>query len=244
MARTVNEAAYIARRNAILDNPLALVDPSGACDVLINGVNQRPGWLPIDTFASQMINVFPYADNGLVAGTLSVFGSNPGTQTAYNGIEAALTQTPPGQTVNVFSFSGGAQSLDSAFKLLSPGEQTRIGNITYMIPGSNDARLPSGTGSTSVIFAWDYPVIPSGRPSGSYTSYFAYNSFHDLAAIISEFQSLLNSMRGSPCSNPQVVVGLWNASPCGLRGGRAVSAGPFSWWPDDRDWRDLRGEDF
>jgi RHS repeat-associated protein len=190
----------------VRNDPPNSVDPSGACDVLVNGVTQSPGWAPIDNFGANMINVFPFAGMSVGQALLSIGFGDAGSNATYSALKSALAQTPAGQSVNVFPISGGAQSFTSAYNSLSPAEQSRIGNVSYMIAGSNAATLPSGTGTTNWIMDWSDPIFPAGRPQGSYITYFAYNSFHNPATILGDFQSLLNSMRGSPCSNPQVVV--------------------------------------
>lgn len=106
----------------------------------------------------------------------------------------------------MFAISGGAQAFALAHAALSAAEQSRIGNVTYIDAVSNAATLPSGTGTTNWIMDWLDPLFPAGRPKGNYNSYFAYNSFHNAATIIGDFQTLLNSMRGSPCSSPQTVT--------------------------------------
>jgi hypothetical protein len=153
-----------------------------------------------------MINVFPFAGMSAGQALLSIGFGDAGSSATYSALKSALAQTPSGQSVNVYAISGGAQSFTLAYNSLSAAEQSRIGNVTYMIAGSNAATLPSGTGTTNWIMDWSDPIFPAGRPKGSYKAYMAYNSFHNPATIISDFQSLLNSMRGSPCSNPQVVV--------------------------------------
>ncbi len=190
----------------VTNNPLGNVDPTGTCDVLVNGVSQSPGWAPIDNFGANMMNVFPFAGTNFATGSLSVLFGNSGSDATYSALEAALAQTPAGQSVNVFAISGGAQSFTLAYNMLSSQEQSRIGNVTYMIAGSNAAVLPSGTGTTNWIMDWSDPLIPAGRPKGSFNPYFAYNSFHNPAKVIADFETLLNSMRGSSCPNPGVVV--------------------------------------
>jgi hypothetical protein len=192
----------------VLGNPLEYTDPSGACDVLINGLDQHPGWAPIDYFARNMISAFPFDDHGIVGGLDQLLYGDGGQPTAYQALKLALAQTPAGESVNVFAISGGSRAFASAFDMLSGPEQGRIGNVTYMIPGGFGA-LPSGNGSTTVINGKGLvnSFINHGNPVRRYSVVSAAKCDHDPACIVeSAYLPTLVQTEGTSCSSPATVV--------------------------------------
>ncbi len=195
----------------VRNNPMNSVDPSGACDVLGAGVTMAPGKSPVvDQFGADKISVFPYAGSGLVSGVVQAGtdgGDVPGLVTA---IQAAISQTPAGESVNLFTISGAAQTLSLAFGHLSPDELSRIGNITYMIPGGNPlgGKLPTGNGTTTYITGGggDHFVPSAHPPTGSYESFQANGCGHNPACVISQYAQLLKDRSGPPCGTSGTIT--------------------------------------
>jgi RHS repeat-associated protein len=193
-------------------NPLNGVDPSGACDVLLAGVDMYPGKSAVvDQFAANKISVFPYAGSGRFSGIVQAGtdgGDVPGTLLA---IRAAISQSLPSEQINLFTISGGAQTASLTLGQLSPDELARIGNITYMIAGDNPlgGALPTGNSSTSYITGGgnDHFVPSAHPPSGfDYNTYEATGCGHDAACLINANTQLLKNLSGSPCGTRAVIT--------------------------------------
>jgi hypothetical protein len=193
----------------VLGNPLNSIDPSGACDALITGVDGRPGWAAVDDFGAQMVVGFPLSDKGKFMGAVSMIAGGPDGQVSFKALKSALSQTPVGQKVNVIAISGGSQDFQLGYGRLSASEQERIGNVTYLIPGSSAGPLPVGTGQTSVVTAGGLDqIIPYGRPNGPFDSYFADSCGHDPACVLGYYNKVVRPIigSGSPCPSHQQIL--------------------------------------
>ncbi len=147
-----NRYAYVSNR------PLSVTDPSGLCDVVVAGITQTPG--TPNTEAQQKFaqgiganQAFPFAGQGTLGSLNSLGGTAPATVVS-NAIQDAISQTPDGQKVNLFVFSGGAEEVSQVLANATPEVQARIGNITYLSPGitADGPPLATGTGSTQAYF--------------------------------------------------------------------------------------------
>jgi hypothetical protein len=196
----------------VRNNPLNRVDPSGFCDAFIAGIQENPGEDPtIDQFSANMIAIFPYATTNLLSGLLGV-ATDSGDAAALTGLRAALAQTPAGESVNVFTVSGGSRAFSSAYSQLSSSEQSRIGNVAYLIPGNFSGSLQSGNASTLYVEggggldSWIY----SGRPAnyeclaGMQENGAACG--HNASCVLNALAKRLKEISGSPCGTHQVIT--------------------------------------
>jgi hypothetical protein len=192
----------------VQNNPLNRTDPSGFCDVFIAGIQENPGQdSTIDQFSNSMIAVFPYSGTNWLTGSAQVAFGNDNITAALRGLRSALAQTPGGQKVNVTTVSGGSQAFASAYGQLTPTQQSRIGNVNYLIPGNVQwsAGLPSGTGETNyVVGTFTDQLVPSGYPRGPHHDVFS-NCGHNAACVLREQASLLRNSR-TPCGSHQVIT--------------------------------------
>jgi hypothetical protein len=179
-----------------------------------------------------------------------VIGGGGDVNAAIQGICSAIAQTAAGQSINIFTFSGGTQTLASAWGSLTSAEQARIGNITYSLPGSFtgafsfSGTLPRGSSNPMMIFPNANYEIPSGAPSGSYDTAWSTSCGHDVNCILETQAALLKQRSGSSCSTAQVFPLAQPHTP-GSGGGRGggggsgtasstITYGPaydeFDWW--------------
>ncbi len=192
------------------NDPLDNVDPTGTCDVLAAGITMYPHKSSVvDRFAANKIAVFPYANSGRATGIVQAASNGGDVSGLVLGIRAAISQTPDGASVNLFTISGGTQTTRLALNQLGPDELARIGNITYMIPGGNPiGELPTGNGSTSYITGGGLDdLVPSARPpQGSYDFFQATGCGHDAACVLGRFDQFLKNKSGLPCGTPGVIT--------------------------------------
>ncbi len=233
----------------VQNDPLNSVDPSGTCDVAIYGITMNPGDSSLVTgFSAGKVAVFPYEGTNIATGVVQVIGGGGDVNATIQGIRSAIAQTPAGQSVNIFAFSGGTQTLASAWGSLTSPEQARIGNITYSIPGSFtgalsfSGTLPRGSTNPMMIFPNANYEIPSGAPSNPYDTAWSMSCGHDVDCILKTEAALLEQRSGSSCSTSQVFPPPQPHRPAssgGRGGGGSASStitygppvgwGPFGW---------------
>lgn len=226
--QTWNQYAYV--RN----NPLNATDPTGYCDVAIYGITMNPGdSSSVDNFSADKVAVFPFEGTNLATGIGEVIAGGGDVEAAVEGIQSAIAQTPSTQSVNIFAFSGGAETLASAWTSLSPAEQGRIGNITYAIPGtftgalSWSGSLPRGSNDPTVIFPAGNGEIPGGVPTGSYNVHWALGCLHDVNCVLTTQNRFLKKRGGPPCAKPTVLPKKKSDAPGRVgTGPGAVTGGP------------------
>jgi RHS repeat-associated protein len=194
------------------NNPMNATDPTGYCDVYFAGITMGPGENPVvDGFSKDMIAVFPYSGTNTFSGLGGVLGGM-GNEAGLAGIRDALSQTAPGENVNVFTTSGGSSTFANVYSQLTSSERGRIGNVTYMIPANFKSSLPAGNGKTAFITggAGIDDFLPSGRPTNyEATTPVTENGTlcgHNAACIISSSPRLLRARRGTPCGSPHVLA--------------------------------------
>ncbi len=150
----VRNPQSLNRYTYVLNNPCNLIDPSGLCDVVAGGLNNSPASQAIANFAGSIgaDDAYPFSSGG-VAGGLGNFmaGSQDANAVLTNAILDAYSQTPQGQQVNLFLFSGSAQIFQNIYSSLPKQVQGAIGNITYLSPGIKPGgSLIQGNGQTNV----------------------------------------------------------------------------------------------
>jgi RHS repeat-associated protein len=202
--QTWNGYAYV--RN----NPLNAVDPSGACDVFAAGITMYPGeYSTVSEFAANKIAVFPYAGGGLVSGVVQAGTEGGDVSGTVLAIRAAISQSAPSEQVNLFGFSDGAQAINLALGQLNSDELARVGNVTYMMPGSNPfgGNLASGNGTTTYIKGTGLDrIVPSARPGDGTYNLIQSSCSHDASCAIKAYSQLLSNLSGSPCKTPAVIT--------------------------------------
>jgi RHS repeat-associated protein len=214
--QSLNRYAYVR------GDPVNRNDQNGLCDVLLAGITMNPGQNgAFDALGANMITAFPYSGTTPISGVLRVAGQigggNSATQLAYQAIMGAAAQsTGP---INVFTFSGGAQAFAAALLLLPSDVAGRINNITYISPGSGGGNLPgtvsglaANGGTTTVLTGtkgiWNTlfnNTIGGNLPYGA-----AWRRTelcgHDANCMVNQYKKELQSIQGSPCSNPQTLT--------------------------------------
>jgi hypothetical protein len=130
-----------------------MVDPTGLCDVVAGGWTDGPANSPgIKDFSNSIGSnlAFPYSGLG-ISGSMQQFGRSTSNTVLRNAIIDAANQTPEGQKVNLFLYSGSAEDLFNIWESLGPW-QGQIGNIAYLSPGlaDNSSNLIQATGETTV----------------------------------------------------------------------------------------------
>jgi RHS repeat-associated protein len=194
----------------VANNPLNSIDPSGACDVAIYGLTMNPGESSdVTSFSAGKVAVFPYAGTNLFTGLWQVATGGGEIGAATQAIRSAISQTPAGQSVNIFAFSGGAQTLASAWGQLSSSEQGRIGNITYAIPGSLtgalfNGTLPRGNGNPTILLPSANNEIPGGAPQEPYNVRWETSCGHDVGCIIRKAANFLKAQSATACAASKV----------------------------------------
>jgi len=201
----------------VLGNPLNKVDPTGTCDVVIGGITQSPngpGTAEQQKFANAdgAISAFPYAGGSIPGGVSDVVsqsaGPNGATFVAMDALRAAA-QTPG--SINVFTFSGGAQAFISAMALL-PGLAGRINNVTYLSPGvgSSDTLLYTGNGETTAMYGQGgIEGLVTPNAGGSLFNLQGINRGstgckHDADCIFTKNAAFLKKQSGTPCTAPTI----------------------------------------
>jgi RHS repeat-associated protein len=192
----------------VQDNPLNRTDPSGFCDVFVAGITMNPGEdSTVDQFSANMIAVFPFSGTQLGSGLAAILSNPGGVAATTAGIRSAIAQTPPGENVNLFGFSGGSEEIASSYSELSPAERNRIGNITYMMPGNIHflSGLPTGAGTTTFIRGTgvDRWAVPSAYPNGPFNDV-ASNCGHSASCVIREQSKRLKRLSGSSCGTHEI----------------------------------------
>jgi hypothetical protein len=194
----------------------------------------------VDQFAANKIAVFPYAGSGITSGAIQAGTDGGDVSGALLAIRAAISQTLPSTQVNLFSFSGGAQTINLALGKLSSDERSRIGNITYMMPGSNPfgGSLATGNGTTTYIKGTGVDGIlpvPSARPPQGTYDFIQSGCEHSAVCAIKTYGQLLNNLSGFPCTTHGVItptgikVGKGTATTYGGGASSGVDGGIFFW---------------
>jgi RHS repeat-associated protein len=216
----------------VLGDPLSKTDPTGTCDVVIGGITQTPntpGTAAQQKFADSVgaISAFPYAGGsrneglGDVEGQ-SYFGPNEATDVAIQALKAAAQNPGP---INVVTFSGGAQALNTALNTV-PSLAGRINNITYISPGIGDTpdaegiALAHGNGRTLVLSGTSLTdaIVDNSAPDASIPRR-SSGCKHDADCAFTNNAALLKGRSGSPCS-PSTIKTF-------TRGIGTVSAWPY-----------------
>ena len=193
------------------NSPLSDVDPTGSCDVVVGGITQSPNTpsTAAQTDFANLINadlIYPYNGGSGLGGVLNVVSQGLGINTdAVNTTVAGITQAAadPGP-INVFTFSGGAQAFNSALPQLPADLRGRIGNVTYIEPGSV-SDLSSGNGNTTVIsnnFGLD--ALIEGGSVGS-ASLLSTDCSHSADCAFRQQLRFLAQQSGTPCSNRKTI---------------------------------------
>ncbi len=225
------------RYSYVRGDPVNRGDFTGLCDVLLAGITMNPGGDgAFDQFGARMMTGFGYSGTNWLTGSVSVIaqaaGANAATQVAYQAIMAAAQDPGP---INIFAFSGGAQAFAAALLLLPQDVAERLNNVTYLSPGSFGGQLPSGSGTTTVISGGS-PIdvfVGGNLPYGA--NWVDSHCGHRASCIIEKNLQLLQSLSGTPCSNPQVLTrSIVAATPGGAGDGGGGGVAP-------PDYSDIQG---
>jgi hypothetical protein len=188
----------------VIGDPVNRYDPSGLCDAVVGGITQDSSNSPeMVAFANAIgaMQAFPYAGGIAASGIADVVtGSAAATAVAYQGLLAALAD--PGD-VSVFAFSGGATAFANAYAQLSPGQQGRIANITYVDPGGIGL-LPAGSRSTTAILGigWENAGVAAAVQLPNGTTIIRSDCLHDSNCEFTQNAQMLANRSGTACSQP------------------------------------------
>ncbi len=147
-----------------LNDPAGGTDPWGLCTVVGAGINMSPAD-PLGAFSGLQsalgaIAAYPYAGLTPVGAFGSVIeqrqGPNSSTLVELSALVDALDQNVG--AIDVVVYSGGAQAFVTAFGMLSASEQSRIGSILYISPGTALSSLvvTKNPDNTSVVLGSDW----------------------------------------------------------------------------------------
>ena len=147
------------RYSYVFGDPINGSDPSGLCTTIIGGITQTPWTAPTSEeqkFASNVgaITAFPYAGDlsGVDIANVVVQGAGVVTGATLTALEAiALAAQNPGP-IDIIAFSGGAAAFADAYKYLTQDVKNRIGNITFIDPGSF-SNLGTFAGGNVAVYA-------------------------------------------------------------------------------------------
>jgi RHS repeat-associated protein len=205
--QSLNKYAY--SRN----DPVNRNDPRGLCDVVVGGVtNNSSNSDALTTFASSIgANLaFPDANGGFLTGLWDVASQSLASgQTAANAIVDSIQKTPAAFMTNIFTYSGGAQAVATGLQIIGSNPSTapllgRIGNITYMSPGSGQlSPLPTGMRTTSALIGSQLnpleALVTSTATLPIGTNIYPTDAGHSQDQQISAMPNLLNSLSGPAC---------------------------------------------
>ncbi len=203
----LEESGSWNRYSFALSDPVNEVDSSGLCSVVAGGFLQSPSGTNAEkqqAFADSIeaIASFPYSDQSFLANFVSVIQQDygvPNSATANLLSAIALAAQSPGQ-IDLFAFSGSAQTVATALGLLNADVRARIGNITYLSPGSASfAFLPSGTGKT-LVFGDSKGIIDNLIKTGAPFDFINTNCGHDANCIYENFSEQLAKRSSGACT--------------------------------------------
>ncbi len=230
LAGSLANPQSLNRYSYSINDPANVVDPSGLCGLLvIGGVGQTANGGPA-TAQEEIFSVqnhaellFPYANQTSFGGVMSVIAGGAAVEGVKQAILAAA-QTPG--PINVVAFSGGAQAFTTAVEQLPSSVQARIGNVTYLSPGTNGTTLfASQNGQTQVFFGEglrdDLATIATTVPSGVNQTYL--DCKHVANCEFNAAASYLNTYAKNPCpedqKNPPAPSNSNNNNATGIQGG-------------------------
>ena len=171
----------------------------------------------MNQFAAQTgaILDFPYSNsaetlldqlfNGLGSvASQGLLNSNGATISAAIAIMTAALEDAG--SINIFTFSGGAQAFQTALQDLPPSVVNRINNVTYVSPGAVSS-LTGGSGQTTVIQGNSLleillsaaAVVPLG------TNFIFDSCGHDANCHFRVNRDLLLTLAGNPCSDAVTI---------------------------------------
>ena len=198
------------RYSYVLNDPINGSDPRGLCPVFLAGINTSPpGSQDLQTFAGATgdITAFPYAGGGIPSDVADIIvqGAAIPTGATLTALEAiALAAQSPGP-INIFAYSGGAATLQSAWRLLTSAIQARITSITYIDPGSFGTTLPVAANTTvfgdtstltnSFLINWSNRWWPGEKINVVKTGACG----HSLDCVLENFFDQLVDLAGDPC---------------------------------------------
>src|SRR5271170_2995808 len=148
--QTWNPYTYVA------GDPINANDSTGLCTVIFAGIMQGPAATnPISDLAASLgaDSEYSYQGQSFPASLASVVGESlPGGslagQVALNALQYALASNSG--SIDIVAYSGGAGAYTWAYDQLTAVQQSRIGNVLYVSPGSA-GELADTVGTTSVV---------------------------------------------------------------------------------------------
>jgi hypothetical protein len=211
--QTWNRYAYV------VGDPANSNDPTGKCTALIAGNTMTPGEGAPSTAAFDReaidlggVSAYPYSNMSHAGAAIdnasqALFGPNTSTQVALDALNDALN-TNSG-SIDVVTVSGGAQAFTTAFGLLSPANQARIGSILYLSPGvggelvttpdRSNTTIVLGTGPKDIAataFGYFPPGVQIIKTPCAHT---------DVACELRHAQAQLAQMKArGPCSSQDI----------------------------------------
>jgi RHS repeat-associated protein len=235
IAGSTSDPQSLNRYSYVMDSPTNSSDPLGLCDVVSGGITQTQGSASTqaqETFANSIgaDQAFPSSGQGVAAG-LAGMESRATTDVLRNAINDAAAQTPNGQSMNIFLFSGAADAFSNVYPTLSSDVRSKIRNITYLSPGlapgshlvgnlSRPSNVFLGNGVTENLVT-TISDLQAGNGDGINLNF--YDCGHNANCAFTAASSLLQAQAGPACTEPKTFVRQANGGPSPSRGGGSGS---------------------
>jgi len=223
-------------------DPINVNDPRGLCAVMIAGITMAPGSNADWTQEAQNLGAdtaYPYQGEGHIGSIVSViqqrYASNASTFAAYEAITRAIAGNG-GVPVDIVAYSGGAAAFSAAWKQLTPWQQSMVGQILYIAPGTAGAPLANndnvtvetGSGLANGLAGFGTSAPPGASSISTDCLHTQLNCFFDSAG-----SALAQIQANGPCSFPEVYT---RTNPSGVPGVGVPAptppptAPPMGWW--------------
>jgi hypothetical protein len=180
---------------------------------MIAGATSTPtvAGTPFDQLAISLgaVSAYPYSGQSLVGSAFTLAGAVAG-DVALQALRDAIAGSA--SPIDVIAYSGGAQAFVTAFSQLSAAEQSQIGSITYIVPATICATLPTTQNPINTVVyvtpGWktQFGIALTNLPPGVATFDVACDH-GDFACLANAIQSRVKDLSANgPCAKQDVFT--------------------------------------